>query len=774
MSENVKIKIKINKTKHIKGKYSMPNPPNPNCLLSNNNNNNLYTKSKEPNRTKANSKTKKSVKQRNNRSFILKPKNKKDNNDLNIKILTHRSISKNPNPDKYKSNINLKNERKNPFHARIKSFKINYDKNNLYKNSKTERNYSKEKNIINNFNIKKNKNKFDDYNNRNLNHNHNENLTSKKAMINKTNNYLDDIEDSTKNTKIMEQKLLNLDNFNNDNNDNDNNNDNKLLILQNNKNNQKIEINKIEKKINIYHGNKNSVLINSKKNKLKNNFSLNIQKNDLNNSKKEEKDKKNISNMVQKIKDKIHSIQTTMEDNYNTARNTSNIDISFITNKKLINKENNPSQKIAKHRNIQKNKNLNQSLKLKSPININQKNRNILNNSNNQDIHSDISIKNKKIFTKNKIKNFNKTNRNKKKLFNNNNSLYNSNETFNQKENKHFNGNKSQNDIFSDFVEKTLNNIDEKKNSPIKNKKNPKDFSEKNISKIDSLCEKGYVGRNIEKKNQDNFFIYKNFMNNDNYIFMGVCDGHGILGHEVSGYLVYNIPLTLNDKLIKKNYSNITKENNNDIKKILKNTFIQIDKNISTETEIDATFSGSTCISLIYTPTKLFCANVGDSRCIIGKYDEKQWFSKDLSIDHKPDVKLEKERILKNGGKIEPYLDENNEYYGPERVWLKDGNVPGLAMSRSFGDIVAHSVGVICEPEIMEYLFLEEDKFIILASDGIWEFISSNECVDIVKDYYIDKDINGAINFLFREASKRWIIKEEVVDDITLIIIFLE
>ena len=74
----------------------------------------------------------------------------------------------------------------------------------------------------------------------------------------------------------------------------------------------------------------------------------------------------------------------------------------------------------------------------------------------------------------------------------------------------------------------------------------------------------------------------------------------------------------------------------------------------------------------------------------------------------------------------------------------------------------------------MEYLFLEEDKFIILASDGIWEFISSNECVDIVKDYYIDKDINGAINFLFREASKRWIIKEEVVDDITLIIIFLE
>lgn len=48
-------------------------------------------------------------------------------------------------------------------------------------------------------------------------------------------------------------------------------------------------------------------------------------------------------------------------------------------------------------------------------------------------------------------------------------------------------------------------------------------------------------------------------------------------------------------------------------------------------------------------------------------------------------------------------------------------------MSRSFGDEVAASVGVIAEPEIMEYNLKAEDKFIILASDGVWEFISSEE-----------------------------------------------
>jgi serine/threonine protein phosphatase PrpC len=64
---------------------------------------------------------------------------------------------------------------------------------------------------------------------------------------------------------------------------------------------------------------------------------------------------------------------------------------------------------------------------------------------------------------------------------------------------------------------------------------------------------------------------------------------------------------------------------------------------------------------------------------------------------------------------------------GPSRVWLKEQAIPGLAMSRSFGDQVAASVGVIAEPEITEWEFKAEDKFFILASDGVWEFIESDE-----------------------------------------------
>ena len=51
-----------------------------------------------------------------------------------------------------------------------------------------------------------------------------------------------------------------------------------------------------------------------------------------------------------------------------------------------------------------------------------------------------------------------------------------------------------------------------------------------------------------------------------------------------------------------------------------------------------------------------------------------------------------------NGGRIFPYRDEDGEQMGPLRIWVKEQNIPGLAMTRSFGDYVASTVGVIDEP----------------------------------------------------------------------------
>lgn len=76
---------------------------------------------------------------------------------------------------------------------------------------------------------------------------------------------------------------------------------------------------------------------------------------------------------------------------------------------------------------------------------------------------------------------------------------------------------------------------------------------------------------------------------------------------------------------------------------------------ISISGNLDVKSSGSTCCSLIYTPEKLICANLGDSRCILGRHVNNLWKFQSLSRDHKPNERDESERILSKNGRVEPY-----------------------------------------------------------------------------------------------------------------------
>lgn len=110
---------------------------------------------------------------------------------------------------------------------------------------------------------------------------------------------------------------------------------------------------------------------------------------------------------------------------------------------------------------------------------------------------------------------------------------------------------------------------------------------------------------------------------------------------------------------------------------------------------------------------------------------------------------------------------------GPLRVWHLNENIPGLAMSRSFGDGAAVEVGVIADPEILEMNLTESDKFIVIASDGVWEFLTNDEVVSIIMPHYLNNSAEKAAEALIREALQRWKEEENVIDDITCIIIFL-
>ena len=305
---------------------------------------------------------------------------------------------------------------------------------------------------------------------------------------------------------------------------------------------------------------------------------------------------------------------------------------------------------------------------------------------------------------------------------------------------------------------------------------NEKKITKKIIKDILPYTHVGFDGEEPKENNQDNYFIYKNFMNKKDYIYMSVCDGHGVEGHFVSDFIKETLPYDMSENLKNCNILTEDEKEKEKIYQIIKETFIMTNEKLVDNEEINSLFSGSTCVSLIYTPEKMIVPNIGDSRAVMGRLINKetnQYKAIELSRDHKPTEKDEAQRIIDNDGRIQPFT-EDGEFVGPERVWIKGEEVPGLAMTRSFGDRVAATVGVMSEPEIKEFKFDEGDKFMIIASDGIWEFISSQECIDIIKDFYDKNDLKGCCEYLYQESSKRWLKEEEVIDDTTLILIFFE
>ena len=299
----------------------------------------------------------------------------------------------------------------------------------------------------------------------------------------------------------------------------------------------------------------------------------------------------------------------------------------------------------------------------------------------------------------------------------------------------------------------------------------------KPIRKIHQFTHIGFNGESDKDFNQDIAFVERKFAGDNIFIFFGVCDGHGVHGHEVSDFLRNNLPKELSKSLNHKDLETNDIKLKKNIFNVIESTFIKINNILTDDESINTYFSGTTCVSVIYTPKKLICANVGDSRAVLGRYDKhnKKWVPIELSRDHKPTEPDEAKRILNRGGRIRPFIDEQTgEEFGPQRIWMKNEDVPGLAMTRSFGDNVASSVGCISLPEIKEFDFDEGDKFLILASDGIWEFIESEECINIIGKYYNDNNIEECCKFLYTESRKRWIKEEEVVDDITLILVFFD
>ncbi|KAH7102544.1 PP2C-domain-containing protein [Auriculariales sp. MPI-PUGE-AT-0066] len=192
--------------------------------------------------------------------------------------------------------------------------------------------------------------------------------------------------------------------------------------------------------------------------------------------------------------------------------------------------------------------------------------------------------------------------------------------------------------------------------------------------------------------------------------FFAVYDGHG--GSTVARYAGRNVHrrLTNEESYHEKNYE-----------KALKQAFLGTDEDMRADPAFMHDPSGCTAVAvLIADDGKMYCANAGDSRSVLSS----QGTAKPLSFDHKPQSQTETARIVAAGGYIE---------YG--RV---NGN---LALSRALGDFdfkKNYALGpekqvITADPDITQHELNEEDEFLVLACDGIWDCLSSQQVINIVR-----------------------------------------
>lgn len=128
--------------------------------------------------------------------------------------------------------------------------------------------------------------------------------------------------------------------------------------------------------------------------------------------------------------------------------------------------------------------------------------------------------------------------------------------------------------------------------------------------------------------------------------------------------------------------------------------------------------------------------------------------SDSLSRDHKPNMAGESERIISMNGRIDYFKDHDGKKMGPARVYSKDDDGPGLAMSRSLGDTVAERLGVIAVPDVKVYKRNpEKDRAIVICSDGVTEFLSNDRIGDIIHPFYAANDTEGACRKLVEEST---------------------
>lgn len=281
--------------------------------------------------------------------------------------------------------------------------------------------------------------------------------------------------------------------------------------------------------------------------------------------------------------------------------------------------------------------------------------------------------------------------------------------------------------------------------------------------------------------------------NASNEWWMGLFDGHGYFGHDVSQYVSSEFARRINKEWEDKDSALSSKANDNmsseNVKDTIKTMFVEINQAMPSFMNT----SGSTGISVLKKGNSLYFSNIGDSVGFVASYDKRNGSLEILyaTKPHKPDNPSERKRIEEAGGRVQ--LPPTPRYSARLIIpVLIDGQTIeiGLAMSRSFGDHDGLNFGLSSEPDTdvldLSQFDKTKDYFVVAATDGLIDnFLLSEKEVAraMAKAMSDEKDQQGQIRRrsvsdrateaakkLMLKSAAKWFAEGDYRDDISIIV----
>lgn len=271
-------------------------------------------------------------------------------------------------------------------------------------------------------------------------------------------------------------------------------------------------------------------------------------------------------------------------------------------------------------------------------------------------------------------------------------------------------------------------------------------------------------------KNKDAFFVREVILDTEAaeqeertsipHLSIGVFDGHGPCGEEIAHF-------TQRFVLDELGQGELLEHSAEKVADLFNRAQIAVAGN----KDFDATISGTSVTLVQVSASSIDVACVGNCTAVVGQRgvrsgdaDPKPRFHPQRLVDpHDFLERRERKRVEASGGHVTSVPGETKQ-----RAFHAGKLYPGIGLSRTVGDLLAHQIGILAEPEVKSTQFHDQCAFLIVASDGLWENVKAEEAVAIASGIVREEGAQAAAIALARRADEF-----TSPDDLTVLVIWL-